>query len=73
MTIIKIGNSFIVDPAEQEEQALDVRLTVTTIGDGQLCSLQKGGEGSLTVEEIDKMIDLAIKKGEEIRKLIKQQ
>jgi exosome complex component RRP42 len=73
VTIIKIGNSFIVDPAEQEEQALDVRLTVTTIGDGQLCSLQKGGEGSLTVEEIDKMIDLAIKKGEEIRKLIKQQ
>jgi len=73
ITVLRIGNNFIVDPAAQEEQSLDARLTVTTIDDGRLCSLQKGGDGALTIEEIEKMIDLAIKKGDEIRKLIKQQ
>jgi len=71
ITVIKIGNTFIVDPMETEEQALDARLTVTTIDDDNLCSIQKGGAGTLSIEDIDKMIDLAIVKGREIRKLIK--
>lgn len=71
VTVIKIGTNFIVDPTEIEEQAMDARLTVTTIDDDKLCSLQKGGAGTLSIEEIDKMIDLAIHKGREIRKLIK--
>ncbi|MGV8172437.1 MAG: exosome complex protein Rrp42 [Candidatus Woesearchaeota archaeon] len=71
ITVIKIGSTFIVDPIESEEQALDSRLTVTTIDDDRLCSIQKGGSGTLSVEDIEKMIDLAIRKGQEIRKLIK--
>jgi len=71
ITVIRIGNNFIVDPTELEEQALDARLTVTTIDDDRLCSIQKGGPGTLSVEDIDKMIDLAILKGREIRKLLK--
>ncbi len=73
VTVVKIGNAFIVDPTELEAQALDARLTITTIDDGRLCSLQKGGDETLTIEEIDSMLDLALQKGEEIRKLIKQQ
>jgi exosome complex component RRP42 len=72
ITVIKIGNNFIVDPTELEEAALDARLTVITIDNGELCALQKGGEGPLTIEEIDKMLELALRKSEEIRKLIKQ-
>ncbi|MGV8086993.1 MAG: exosome complex protein Rrp42 [Candidatus Woesearchaeota archaeon] len=72
ITILKIGNNFVVDPTELEEQALDARLTVTTLGDGNLCSIQKGGQGTLSIDDVDKMTDLAIRKGEEIRKLIKQ-
>jgi exosome complex component RRP42 len=71
VTVIKIGNNFIVDPTEIEEQALDSRLTVTTIDDDRLCSLQKGGSGTLSVDDVEKMVDLAIHKGREIRKLIK--
>jgi exosome complex component RRP42 len=71
ITVIKIGTNFIVDPSELEEQALDARLTVTTIDDDRLCSLQKGGPGTLSIDDIDKMLDLAITKGREIRKLIK--
>ena len=33
----------------------------------------KGGAGTLSIEEIEKMIDLAVHKGREIRKLIKQE
>jgi exosome complex component RRP42 len=70
--VIKIGNNFIVDPTELEESALDARLTLISMDNGELCALQKGGEGPLTLEQIDKMLDLGMKKAEEIRKLIKK-
>lgn len=73
VTVLKLGNSFIVDPTELEDRSLDARLTVTTIDDGRLCSLQKGGAATLSIEDVDKMIDLAIHKGHEIRKLLKQE
>jgi exosome complex component RRP42 len=72
ITVLKIGNNFIVDPTENEEKALDSRVTITTIDDDNLCSIQKGGEGTLSIDDISKMVDLAIAKGREIRKLIKQ-
>jgi exosome complex component RRP42 len=72
ITVIKIGNNFIVDPTELEESALDARLTLISMDNGELCALQKGGEGPLTLEQIDKMLDLGMKKAEEIRKLIKK-
>jgi len=71
ITVIKIGNNLIVDPTELEESVLDARLTVTTMDDGSLCAMQKGGEGPVTIETIDAMLDLALKKSDEIRKLIK--
>jgi exosome complex component RRP42 len=73
ITILKIGNVFVVDPTEMEEQALDARLTVTTIDDDRLCSIQKGGVGTLSIEDIEKMVELAVHKSREIRKLIKQE
>ena len=72
ITIVKIGNNYIVDPAEQEQYSLDSRVTVTTTEDGNLCALQKGGDGPLTIEDIDKMLTLAIIKAQEIRKIIKE-
>jgi len=73
ITILKIGTAFVVDPTEMEEQALDARLTVTTIDDDRLCSIQKGGAGTLSIEDIEKMVELAVHKSREIRKLIKQE
>lgn len=71
VTVSKIGGFFIVDPQESEEQSCDTRLTVTTTDDGNLCALQKGGYGTLTIPDIDKMLTLALAKATEIRKLIK--
>jgi len=70
VTVIKIGDKFILDPITEEEKALDARLTVTSLEDGTLCALQKGGTTPLTEEEIGKMTELAIEKGKELRKLI---
>ncbi len=67
VTIIKIGNNFIVDPAEDEEKALDARLTIGVLEDGSLCSMQKGGDTPLSIEDIDQMIGLALKKSKEVR------
>jgi len=71
ITVVKIGNNFIVDPDTQEEDAIDARLSVASLSDGTLCALQKGGESPLTAEDIEKMVDIALEKSKELRKLVK--
>ena len=70
VTVIKIGNKFIVDPDTDEEKAVDARLTVSSIQNGTLCAMQKGGDYPLSVEDIDKMLDIGIEKGKELRKCL---
>ena len=71
VTVMKIGDKFIVDPDSDEEKATDARLSVASLSDGTLCALQKGGDYPLSAEDISKMIDLGIEKGNELRKLVK--
>jgi exosome complex component RRP42 len=71
VTVYKIGSSLLVDPTKEEEAAMDSRLTVTSTEDGRLCALQKGGEGELSVEDIEKMVSLAIEKGKELRGMVR--
>lgn len=72
ITIVKVGESLLVDPTDDEKEAADAWITVTTLNDGTICSLQKGGDEPLTVNETEKMFDLATKKGAEIRKIIEK-
>jgi exosome complex component RRP42 len=72
-TFVKIGNSIFVDPSLSEVEALDSRLTVGTFdqdGKTMISSIQKGGTCGFTVEEIDTIIGLAVKKGDELRALL---
>ena len=66
-TFVKIGSSIVADPGIVEINALDSRLTVGTI-ENKLCSMQKGGSVGFSVEEIEMIIDLAVEKGDELRK-----
>jgi len=68
--VIKIGDKFIVDPDTEEEMAIDARLTVSSIENGTLCAMQKGGDFPLTMQDIDKMLDIGIEKGKELRKYL---
>ena len=71
VTVCKIGGKFIVDPTTEEEKVIDARLTVATLEDGTLCAIQKGGDVALTDEDITKMIDIGIEKGNELRGALK--
>tara|TARA_Y100000031_G_C8238007_1_gene394312 strand:+ start:2020 stop:2793 length:774 start_codon:yes stop_codon:yes gene_type:complete len=71
VTVIKIGDKFITDPSFEEEKVVDARLSVASLSDGTLCALQKGGDYPLTVEDVNKMTEIALDKSKELRKLIK--
>jgi exosome complex component RRP42 len=71
VTVIKIGDKFIVDPDYDEGKVVDARLTVASLTDGTLCALQKGGDYPLSTEDIAKMVDIGLEKGKELRKLVK--
>ena len=71
VTVIKIGDKFIVDPDYDEGKVVDARLTVASLSDGTLCALQKGGDYPLSADDVSKMVDIGIEKGKELRKLVK--
>lgn len=74
-TFAKIGDKILADPSLPEMSALDARLTVGTFekdGEVFLCSLQKGGPEGFAVEEIDHILQLAEKKGSELRRMISE-
>jgi len=60
---VKVGKHLVVDPSLEEEKALDAKLTVASIGK-KIHALQKGGEGTLFVEDVEKMLKIAIEKNE---------
>ncbi len=70
VTEVKVGNTLIVDPNFDEEQISSARLTVTTDDNGNFRAMQKGGCGSITLDELSLCLDRAVEKGAEIRKII---
>ncbi|MBU0461407.1 MAG: exosome complex protein Rrp42 [Nanoarchaeota archaeon] len=68
VTVYKYGDKLLMDPDSEEEKVYDSRLSVGVLDDGQLCSLQKGGNHSFSTDDLSKMLDLAIVKAKELRK-----
>ncbi len=68
ITVWKAGELLCVDPTQGEENVFEARLTITTIEDGSIVAMQKGGEGTLTADDITRMIDLALDKAQFLRK-----
>jgi exosome complex component RRP42 len=71
VTAAKIGNTLILDPNFDEEQISSARLTITTDDDGNYRAMQKGGKGSISLDELQQCLDMSVKKGKEIRKTIR--
>jgi exosome complex component RRP42 len=72
VTVVKIGDNLLVDPNDAEYESLDARLTVAVLEDGTLCAMQKGGDASLSAEDVSSMVELAIVKSLELRHKIKE-
>ena len=70
VTSVKIGNDLILDPNFDEEMISSARLTVTTDDKGNFRAMQKGGNGSITRDELNLCLDRAVEKGKAVRKII---
>jgi exosome complex component RRP42 len=70
VTVLKIGEFYIVDPISEEEELADTSITIAVAKDGTVYAMQKRGDSPLSVDEIDKMVEIAIKKSAELRKVV---
>lgn len=66
-TSVKYNNVIMIDPSLDEEEIAEARLTVATDKNGDIRAMQKGLNGSFTVEEIKKIIKASIDNGVKIR------
>ncbi len=69
-TFAKIGGKVVLDPALVEEKAMEARFSCATTEDNLFCAFQKGAGGAFTTAEIENCLDIAMRKGKEIRKLL---
>jgi exosome complex component RRP42 len=68
VTTGKINNFLIVDPALEEEQVMDSRISMAINDEGNICAVQKGGSGYFTPQQILEASKIAQEKAAEIRK-----
>ena len=71
VTIGKIDDKLIIDPASEEEEVIDSRLSVAFTDDGKICAIQKGGSGYFTAKQLKGAMKLAISTAESQRKKLK--
>ncbi len=65
-TVAKIKDKIVVDPCLVEEQSMDARFSISTLENGNICAMQKGGSGTLSKEDLLKAQELAEEKSEEL-------
>lgn len=70
VTLAKIGDKLMVDPCLEEEAVMDARITLTTVEEGSLCAIQKGGPGCLSYEDVKRAYELALAKAPELRRCL---
>ena len=68
VTIAKVNEKLIVDPWIEEEQIADARISMAINEDGNICAIQKGGNGYFTPQQIIEASKLAKDKATELRK-----
>jgi exosome complex component RRP42 len=66
-TSVKYNGVVAMDPSLDEEEIAEVRLTVATDKNGDIRAMQKGLNGSFSVDEIKKVIKASIDNGQKIR------
>jgi len=69
-TSVKFNGTVIMDPSLDEEEIAEARLTVATDNKGDIRAMQKGLNGSFTVDEIKKVIKASTDNGKKIREIL---
>jgi len=70
ITVCKINDKFLIDPTVDEEESVDAKLTIAVREDDMICALQKQNVEGLSIDDVKQMIEIAIKKSKELRKLL---
>ena len=71
VTVHKVGNDFLMDPTREEEDIVKSRVTIGMNKQG-IASMQKGKDGELSIEEFEKVLDMAEKTWAEVFKKIEK-
>jgi exosome complex component RRP42 len=67
ITMARIGERLVVDPSTEEEASMDMRITVTTDDDGNICASQKGEASTISPGQVLEAADTAIRVGRQVR------
>jgi len=67
VTAVDIGGEIMLDPSLDEETIASARLTVISGSQGALSGMQKSGTGTLSSEDICRIVNLATSKAKQIR------
>jgi exosome complex component RRP42 len=70
VTLARIGERLVVDPNTEEEAAMDMRITITTDDDGNICASQKGEASTISPAQVLQAADTSIRVGKDIRSVI---
>lgn len=70
-TFVKIGKGILLDPNTREEKAAEARLTAA-VYNGKIYAMQKGGDKGFNEDEVEMMIDIAIKKEKDLKKIVEK-
>jgi exosome complex component RRP42 len=71
VTVCKVAEKFLLDPDKAEEDAVEVKLTIAVREDDAICALQKQGAKDVSIDDVKRMVETAIAKSKELRKLLK--
>ncbi len=67
-TFVRLGDSIVVDPSFDEEQAAQGRLTVATDELGRVVAMQKGLVGAFSPDDVRETVQRALAHGDRLRK-----
>lgn len=68
-TFSRLGETLVVDPTFEEEQAAQGRITVATDETGQIVAMQKGLIGAFSPEDVKSVVERAFAHGDRLRKV----
>ncbi len=71
VSVCKVGDKLFLDPILEEESVIDAKLSIGVREDDKICSIQKQGSNGIEFGVLEKMIDIAIEKSKELRKMVK--
>ncbi len=70
-TTVKASNHVLSDADLGEEKSMHARFSFGSTEKGVLTAFQKGGSGSYSIAELEKAIEMGLKNGKSLRKLLK--